>query len=390
MTDLLLPLATSSWDEREIQALHDGIASDRYTMGSRVAEFERRFAEFFGVGHAVMVHSGSSANLLGMAAWAFRQGLGLSDDWEVIVPAVSWSTTYYPVCQFGGRLVFVDVDPETLNLNPDQVRAAIGPKTKAILAVSLLGNPCDFSALREIADEANITLLEDNCESMGARVDGRFTGTFGFWGTFSSFFSHHISTMEGGIVVTKDEDFAHLMRSMRAHGWTRGLPEQTSFHESSGDPFQEQFRFVVPGYNLRPLEMSGALGIEQLKKLPGLIEGRRENAVRFRELFSDHPHIRIQAENGESSWFGFSMLLDGPLRKRRGDVVKRLHEMGVECRPIITGNFTRNPVLEYLPHRIVGDLQNADWIHDAGLFIGNHHYPVGERLETVRAGLDDL
>ena len=169
---------------------------------------------------------------------------------------------------------FVDIDLYTLNYDLSALEDAITDQTRAIMIVNLLGNPNNFEKIKELHRTRNILLLEDNCESMGAKFQNKYTGTFGIMGTFSSFFSHHISTMEGGIVVTDDEELYHIMLSMRSHGWTRNLPiENKVTGIKSDDAFEESFNFVLPGYNLRPLEMSGALGLEQIKKLPTLIEG---------------------------------------------------------------------------------------------------------------------
>jgi CDP-6-deoxy-D-xylo-4-hexulose-3-dehydrase len=285
--DVGFPLATSSWDEREYAALQGVISSGRFTMGPLVAQFEREFAAHFGAGYGVMVNSGSSANLIAIAAAVLDPRSDLNAGDEVLVPAVSWATTYYPLSQYGLTLKFVDIDPDTLNMDLDLAAAAIGPKTKAIFAVNLLGNPNDFARLTALVAEHDLLLFEDNCESLGATFDGKAAGTFGQMGTFSAFYSHHISTMEGGVILTDDEQLHQILTSLRAHGWTRELPPENFVHDKSGDPFEDLFRFVLPGYNVRPLEMSGALGIEQLKKVPSLIAGRRENAAYFRERFAD-------------------------------------------------------------------------------------------------------
>lgn len=377
------PLATSTWDEAEYAALQRVIESGRFTMGPLVRRFESEFAEWVGSKYAVMVNSGSSANLLAVAAAVLDPEIDLNRGDEVIVPAVSWATTYYPLSQYGLTLRFVDIDLDTLNLDLDQVEAAIGPRTKAIFAVNLLGNPNDFTRLQAIAERNGLVLLEDNCESLGARDAGRAAGTVGIMGTFSAFFSHHISTMEGGLVVTDDERLYQILISLRAHGWTRELPEKNFVHDKTGDAFDDLFRFVLPGYNVRPLEMSGALGIEQLKKVPALVEGRRDNAAYFTERFSDLDTVRIQKETGESSWFGFSMVLEGALAGRRAEVVAALKDAGIESRPIVAGNFAKNPVLEYLDAVVPDALPNADKVDVDGLFVGNHHYPVRDGIDAI-------
>lgn len=378
----MLPLATSTWDASEYTALQSVIESGMFSMGKQVAEFEKNFAAYVNSKYAVMVNSGSSANLLAVAAMCYLKEGGLKRGDEIIVPAVSWSTTYYPLYQYGLKLKFVDIDINTLNIDLVKVEAAISEKTKAIMVVNLLGNPVDYNTLRNVIGGRDIYVIEDNCESLGATLSGKKAGTFGILGTFSTFFSHHISTMEGGMVVTENEELYHLMLSLRSHGWTRNLPQNNKICELSSNPFEESFRFVLPGYNLRPLEMSGAVGLEQLKKLPQIIQGRRNNAAVFVEQFSKIKGILIQKEIGESSWFGFSIILDGGSEKRNG-LIKLLQDNGVECRPIVAGNFTKNEVIDYFDCEIFGRMIAADMVHDCGLFIGNHHYDISRELREI-------
>ncbi|MEL7199433.1 MAG: DegT/DnrJ/EryC1/StrS family aminotransferase [Pseudomonadota bacterium] len=380
------PLATSSWDQAEHNALQRVIKSDMFSMGAEVATFERQFADFFGAKHAVMVNSGSSANLLMTGALFYSQNpdLQLKPGDEVIVPAVSWSTTYYPLAQYGLVQKFVDIDRDTLNYDLDALAEAVTDETRAIMIVNLLGNSNDFDRIKQIIGNRKIVLLEDNCESMGATFKGKHTGTFGHVGSFSTFFSHHISTMEGGVVTTDDEELYHIMLSLRSHGWTRHLPKENRVTGTkSDDPFEESFNFVLPGYNLRPLEMSGALGQEQLVKLPDLIKGRRENARLFQEGLSDHPLFALQKEIGQSSWFGFSLVMRDGVNMPRSDFIAKLTEFGFECRPIVTGNFAKNAVMKHIPHVIHGELLNADYIDQHGLFVGNHHYPIPEAVGVL-------
>ena len=380
------PLATSSWDEAEYRAIARVIASNVFSMGPEVQEFERQFADFFGSRHAVMVNSGSSANLLMTAALFYTQSPRLARGDEIIVPAVSWSTTYFPLSQYGLHLKFVDIDLATLNYDLTALKAAVTDKTRAIMVVNLLGNPNDFDAIDAIVAGRDITVIEDNCESMGATFRGKQAGTFGAMGSYSAFFSHHISTMEGGIVVTDDEELYHVMLSLRAHGWTRNLPKHNRVTGTkSDDPFEESFRFVLPGYNLRPLEMSGALGQSQLAKLPGLIAGRRANGAMVQDKLSDHPVFAIQAETGESSWFGFSLVIRPGVDISRADLVARLVRQGFECRPIVAGNFAKNAVMKHIDHSIHGNLGNADHIDTNGLFVGNHHYPIPDAIAALAA-----
>ena len=280
------PLAASSWEKEELDAMQRVIATGMFTMGENVKAFEKDFAQFVGSKHCVMVNSGSSANLLIVAALFYTKNadLKLQRGDEIIVPAVSWSTTYYPLYQYGLKIKFVDIDLHTLNYDLEQLALAVTDKTRAIMAVNLLGNPNDFERIQEIIGDRKIVLIEDNCESMGATYNGKQAGTFGVMGSFSSFFSHHISTMEGGLIVTDDEELYQILLSLRAHGWTRNLPKQNLIcSEKSDDPFEESFRFVLPGYNVRPLELEGALGVEQVKRLPTLIQERRKTALYYKQ-----------------------------------------------------------------------------------------------------------
>lgn len=376
------PLATETWSESEYKSIQRVIDSGRFTMGKEVKAFEEKFAAFFGSKYAVMVNSGSSANLLAIAAMIYDPRKFLKPGDQVIVPAVSWSTTFYPVHQYGLELRFVDIDPETLNFNLDLVEKAITPKTKAIFAVHLLGNPCQMDKLQELCEKHGLILLEDNCESMGAKYKGKYTGTFGKCGTFSTFFSHHISTMEGGVIVTDDETVYHSLLSLRAHGWTREQPENSHLKVEK-DPFLSQFRFVLPGYNLRPLEMSGAIGQEQLLKLDGFVKARRENASVFKSILGNLKGIKLQKEVGESSWFGFSMVLTDRLINQRAALVNIFNEYGVECRPIVTGNFLSNPVINLLNYSVGSEIVWAEHIDRHGLFVGNQHFPIKEQIEKV-------
>ncbi|MGR3558167.1 MULTISPECIES: DegT/DnrJ/EryC1/StrS family aminotransferase [unclassified Paracoccus (in: a-proteobacteria)] len=384
---MFYPLASTTWDDAECRALQRVIVSGRHTMGPEVAAFETAFAARVGSQHAVMASSGSAANLLALAAAFWHPDLDWRAGDEVIVPAVSWSTSYFPVTQTGLKLRFVDVEASTLNIDPDLACAAITPRTRAILAVNLLGNPARLDRLRAICDRHDLLLIEDNCESMGASLDGRAAGAWGDLGTFSSFFSHHICTMEGGMVVTNDRKLHHNLICLRAHGWTRGLPDDTHLPVDP-DPFQRQFRFVLPGYNLRPLEMEGATGTEQLRKLPEFVEERRRNAAIFGKAFADHPDLDIQAETGMSSWFGFAMILKNRLAGRRGALVAALTQGGIESRPVVAGNFLNNPVIAKLDHSVAGPIVAADRIDRDGLFTGNHHYPIPDQIARLREIVD--
>ena len=380
------PLASTTWDEAEYNAIQNVVDSGMFTMGEKVQAFETAFAQYTGSSYCVMVNSGSSANLLMVAALRYSKNPmhQIKPGDEVIVPAVSWGTTYYPLHQYGLRLKFVDIDIDTLNYDLDQLAGAINDQTCMIMAVNLLGNSNDFTRIYNMIDGRNIILIEDNCESLGAKFDNRQAGTFGIMGSYSSFFSHHIVTMEGGMVVTDDEELYHVMLSLRAHGWTRNLPKHNHVCGTKSDnPFEESFRFVLPGYNLRPLEMSGAIGLEQLKKLPNLVAERRANAQRFAKVMEEFPWIMIQKELGSSSWFGFSMVLKEAAPLTREALVQVLLDHQIDVRPIVAGNFAKNEVVKWFDYEIHGNLINAEMVDTQGLFVGNHHYDLTQELNWL-------
>lgn len=387
--EIFYPLATSSWDQLEIDAIQKVIKKGMYSMGSEVVACEKQFAAYLNSKYCVMVSSGSTANLIMVAALFYCKNNPLKRGDEVIVPAVSWSTTYYPLYQYGLKLKFVDIDVETLNFDLTALEAAITDKTRLIMNVNLLGNPNDFDKINAMIKNKNIRLIEDNCESMGALFNKKQAGTFGLMGTYSCFFSHHIATMEGGFVTTDDEEFYHLLLCLRAHGWTRNLPKENHVTGTKSDnAFVESFKFVLPGYNVRPLEMSGAIGQEQIKKLPHFIEVRRKNAMTFVELFKNHPEYIIQKEIGESSWFGFSFVIRETSKINRLELIDYLTKNGVECRPIVTGNFAKNEVLKWFDYEIHGKLKNADRIDEHGFFVGNHQIDMTAQIRKLKVLMD--
>lgn len=383
-------LASSSWDKKEIEAISRVIEKDNYTMGESVKKFELDFSKFTGNKYCVMVNSGSSANLLAIAAMFYKKNKPMSRGDEVIVPAVSWATTYYPLYQYGLKLKFVDVDLNTLNYDIEELKRAVTDKTKLILAVNLLGNPNDFDSIFNIINGRNIYLIEDNCESLGGVYREKQLGSIGIMGTYSTFFSHHMSTMEGGVIGTDDEELYHLLLSLRSHGWTRHLPEKNKLCIKHDNPFDESFRFIIPGYNVRPIEMMGAIGIEQIKKLPKFIEYRIQNAKYFKEQFGSDERFILQKEIGQSSWFGFSLVVNERAGIKRETVIEKLAAANIDTRPIVAGNFARKEVVKWFDYEIVGELKNADYIDKNGLFVGNHQFPIKDKIDYLKEVLNDI
>ena len=372
-------LAYSNFGKEEKQAIQDVVESGNYSMGPKVFQFEEDFADSMATQNAIMVNSGSSANLLMLAAMKYVCGW---QEWdEIIVPALSWSTTYFPLHQYRLTCVFADIDPFTWNIDFGQIEKLITPRTRAILAVNVLGMPANLSALRRICDQHDLVLIEDNCESFGAIHRGRFTGRWGEMASHSFFFSHHLQTMEGGMIITDDDRLSDVCKTLRAHGWTRELRKFNTLHQKNPDPFVESFRFILPGYNLRPTEMSGAIGIEQLKKWNKMNRQRQKNAKIFVSLFGDEDFCTVQRENkhDKSSWYGFGVVL----KEDRAEIVEKLTKAGIETRPIIAGNILNQPVIRHLKHRCPFLVTNTQNVDENGLFFGNGIVDLKNELETT-------
>ena len=381
-------LAADTWGPEEKTAIQNVINSGSLTMGPKVAEFEAAFAKYFGRRHAVMVNSGSSGNLVGIASLFYRSENPLKRGDEVIVPAIAWSTTYSPLQQYGLKLRFVDVELDTLNMDVRRLDEALNAKTRMIVGVSILGNPAPLDKMRKFAEQHGLVFFEDNCESMDAELGGQKTGSFGDISTFSTFFSHHISTIEGGVITTDDDELNALARSIRTHGWTRDLPDTLELCERRDDDFYEAYRFILPGYNVRPQEINAAVGLEQLKKLPYMTDVRRRNWLTFSNLFKGDDRFIIQRENGKSSCFSFTLILNPEKLIDRNKVLNALTEGGIGYRLITGGCFPRHDVIQYFDYELVGEMTNGNIAHDNGFFVGNHPFDLTSQIERFHAIMD--
>lgn len=360
-------------------------------MSDLTKQFEDEFAKWVGRKFAVMVNSGSSANLIAAAGLRYTRNTpnNVSSDpiEEVIVPAVSWSTTFFPFFQNRYKLVFVDVDDKSFNIDTDRIELAITENTVGICGVNLLGNPGNWADILKIAKKYNLWTFEDNCESMGASIGNKKTGSFGDVGTFSFFYSHHICTMEGGMIVCDDEELYFAMRSLRAHGWSREMGESDTFlGEQRGSAWEENFRFYLPGYNVRPLELSAAVGLKQLSKFDSLLTGRKINAENLlNELATLNTDWQLQKMSGQSSWFTFGFVNNDPDlgNRRRSKLIDLMDKKLIQSRPIVAGDFTRNPVFKYLDARIPHELNGANKIHNSGFMVGNHHLDLTKQVKVL-------
>ena len=386
-----IPLNTSTFGDDETNAVLEVLRSNRVTMGGKCHQFERAFGKYLGGGEATFVNSGSSANLLGffaLANHAAPQPKGkrrFVSGSEVIVPAVSWSTTFWPIVQAGGVPVLVDSDSRTLQMNPDAMRAALSEKTVAVCPVHVLGNTVPMDEVMGFAEENGLWVVEDTCEALGARYHEKLAGTFGDLATFSFFFSHHITTIEGGMVVTRDAKLAELLRCMRAHGWTRDLKNR---HETEAlhQEIDPDFLFVNMGFNLRPTEINAAIGLIQLQRLNAFNQRRNEIAStwskRFQPLIEHGAFYPMEPTGGaRPAAFGYPVICREP--QIRKALKHHLTEHGIETRPIICGNMARQPAFAHVSHRVSGDLSGADTIMDCGLLWALHPLMSNQDVEYV-------
>ena len=363
-------LSGVTFGDLEIDEVIDSLRSGQVTMGAKCRAFEAAFAAYSSARHAVFVNSGSSANLLAWFALANSTWkLPFAPGFEVIVPAVAWSTTIWPIVQAGGIPVLVDCDPSSLTINIAAVEAAISDKTAAVCPVHPLGNVCDMTALTALCERHNLVLVEDTCEALGSRHDGTLAGRFGLMGTYSFYFSHHITTVEGGMIVTDDDDLAALLRVLRSHGWSREELAATSI------PFDQRYRFITTGFNVRPSDLNAAFGLHQLAKLDGFntrrIEATSSLLTQLKPLIDAGrlTPMRVDA-NVDAAFFGFPVMCRTP--EERDALAEYLEANGIETRPIICGNMARQPAMNHVPHRVSGNLEGADAVMDRGLYWGVH------------------
>ena len=348
-----------TFGEDEISAVVNVMRSGRITSGDKVKEFERRFSP-----HAVMVNSGSSANLLAVGS-AVSLGI-LNPGDEVIVPALSWSTSIWPLVQHGLVPVIVDIDPETLNIDPDKVEAAITSKTRGIVVIHVYGNPCDMDQLKTFR-ERGLWVMSDSCEALGAKGIKRHSDVQ----TYSFYFSHHITTGEGGLVDTEDDGIAEPIRIMRGHGWIRDCANPSPWVNAHPD-IDPRFLFVDAGYNLRCTEMQAAMGLVQLGKLELFLEQRRHIGNMLDRIMKRFEWLTVQKQADGSSRFGYPIIVkkDAPFKVR--DLRNHLESHGIETRPIICGNIARQPGLHRYQHHVPFPTPHSDHVMDYGFAVGCH------------------
>ena len=387
-------LSYDAFDKKDFNALKKTLNQKKYTMGKTVEKFEKKISQWLNIKHAVMVNSGSSANLLLVSSLLYRikkKLIHLKKNDEVLVPALSWPTTIWPIIQLGLKPVIVDIDLKSLAIDLESANKIISKKTKAMFLIHVLGQACEMKKYINFCKKHKIILLEDCCESFGAFYQKKTVGSFGYGGTLSHYFSHHLTTIEGGTVITNDDNLADDLRSLRSHGWIR---DRTDFSllknkHSNLDP---RWLFVLPGYNFRPMEFQAVLGLEQLKKIDMLLKKREDVVSKIKNLCIKGPNwlkiigeefidTKIKNRNQRSHSWMFVPFLIKHTKLKYNDVIKIFEKNSIETRPIISGNITKHPVIKDLNTKISNNLKNTNLIHDKGFLIGCH---PGINMQSIK------
>ncbi len=372
-------LLSNAFNQSDIKEGTKVIKSKYLTISKITRKFEKYFAKKLGVNYAVMTNSGSSANLL--ATSVLRNPLSikkLKPGAEVIIPAVCWSTSLWPILQNNLKPVFVDVELDTFNIDLDKLEKKITKKTKAIILVHVLGLSTNMNKLMKIIKKNKLELIEDTCESLGGSYNKKKLGTYGRFGTYSFYYSHQITSGEGGMVVCNNKIDYNILKSLRSHGWSRN----TDFHNYYKKKFSninENFLFIGPGYNLRPTEIQAAMAFNQFKRLDKLINLRKKNRSLIIDTLKKHhkwdnqfDFVKID-KSISPSWFGLPFLINDRYIKKKKIFLNYLTKNGIENRPIISGNFLNQPASKLYNFKYKkNDFINSNQIEKRGFFIGLH------------------
>jgi CDP-6-deoxy-D-xylo-4-hexulose-3-dehydrase len=373
------PLQENIVTDSDIESLVTFIKNTkRFTQFKKVRQFEKDFSDWQGCKHSVFVNSGSSANLILINA--AKEHYQWKDGDEVIVPTVTWATTVTPVMQSGLSPIFVDINLTDLSVDYEKVRASITSKTRAIFIAHLLGFPADIIKLKEIIGNRDIIILEDCCESQGAFIGETKVGNHGVGGTFSFYWGHHMTTVEGGMVCTNDDEIYKLLLLKRSHGLARELP--TECHKDIANKYKDidfAFLFLTDGFNVRNTEFSAVLGIDQLKRMNEYIEIRNNNYKLFLQLCMKYKEHLILLDSPGKSSFVLPFLFKNKIIKDRFQ--QAVGNAGIESRPLISGNLLRQPFLEKYYNS--SDYHNSDFIHENAFYIGNNQFVDETRLDVL-------
>ena len=349
----------------------------RLTKGNLTLEFEKKWSEWLGVKYSVFVNSGSSANLAAIYSLLLS---GKLKNNKIVVPAVSWVTTVTPTIQLGMEPIMCDCDIDNLGLNINHLKEIIkNDNPSAIILVHVLGIPNHMDEILKLCKENDILLIEDTCESIGSKYNDKLLGTLGDLSTFSFYFGHHMSTIEGGMISTNDEDLYHILLSIRSHGWDRDLPKekQNSLREKYGvDKFRSLYTFYYPGFNLRSTDLQAYIGLGQLEKLDIIVENRNKNFIRYKNEIKNTFWNVSEPKGSFISNFSFPIIT-----KNIKELTEQLVSNNIECRPLICGSINEHPF--WYERYGKQNLPNSKLVHNYGLYLPNNHQMTDEEISKV-------
>ncbi len=371
------PLTKENLSNQDIKSGIKVLNKKRITMGQKTSEIEKFFSKKIVNRGSIMVNSGSSANLLIFQALINPKMKILKSGDEVLIPAVCWSTSLWPIIQSGLKPIFVDIDHLTLNISLKDLQKKINKKTKALMLVHALGNCSNMDKLVKICQQNKLILIEDTCEALGSRYKKKYLGTFGDFSSFSMYYSHHITSGEGGFVTSKSKKNLNLLKVLRSHGWEKEIKKSRS-----------NWKFINSGFNVRPTDINAAIGLSQLRRLNKILKIRKknfnllkntlQNSMKFKNQFD----IIVENEKTDIAWFGLAIILNLKYQKRKNKIIKKLNGFGIETRPIISGNFVKQPAVKLYNIKSV-NLNAAEKIDNAGFFIGIHNVPL-KKYEVLK------
>ena len=386
----LFPLKDSTFRNKDLIEGIKVIFSKDVTMSKVTKKFEKTFSKKIKTPYSLMVNSGSSANLLAFQCLInpYRKKRLKKGD-EVLVPSICWPTSFWPIIQSGLKPVFVDVDRENFNIDLKDLKKKISKKTKALMLVHVLGVSTNMDKLMKIIKKNRIILIEDTCESIGAKYKNKFLGTFGDFSTFSFYFSHQISSVEGGMICCKNQQDEDIIKSLRSHGWVKDLSNQRQIEKQFKD-INKSFFFINSGFNFRPTDIQAAIGLSQFNSLNNFIKIRKVNRNKIiKKIMTDkrwNNQVRFVEKNDniEPSWFGLAMLFNKKFKHKKNLILNKLDKLGIENRPIISGNFLKQPALrKYNINQKSKNFPNANHVHEYGLFVGLKN-KIMSQIETEK------
>ena len=374
MNKYFYPLIENPYRKSDINEALKVLKSKRLTIGPVTDKFQNSFTKKLGSNFSLMVNSGSSANLLALQCLInpYRKKRLKPGD-EVLIPSLCWSTSLWPIIQSGLKPKFVDIDLDSLNINLNDLKKKISKKTKAILIVHVLGNCVDMSELMRIVKKHNLILIEDTCESLGTKYKNKYLGTFGDFSSFSFYSSHQISSGEGGMICCKNNDDHEIIKSLRAHGWSRGLKNEKKI-AAANKHLDSRFIFYNSGFNLRSTDIAASIGLNQFKDIDQFIKKRSINRDKILKIFKKKIKMMkylsfIDAnDHVKASWFGIPILLSKKINRNK--FLKKIEKLGVETRPIISGNFLKQPSIKKYRLNKKSNFKNSDIVNNHGFFIG--------------------